>query len=552
MFRSDTVLPLVRGRHGRAARRRSARRLGWRARTALLVLAALLVGGAAVVVVRALVLGDDFVFDDFRSLLPGFEVASRTPNADPSAVAPLRISSSPAGATVRLDGATSGRTPVNALVAPGPHSLVVHHKDGIDDTRNISIGPEGTDVDVVMWRRAPKVVPVWPVFPGANLIDARFLEDGSLTLLVGLPINTTAINPLAVREVWRLDPSEGDASRLVLGGHSELRPPVLAVAPDGSKVAYVGPMAGSAVRSATAVRSQAVWLSAPVEAKPPTLLYAPVDRDSRITDLSWDPRGQRLIVVNQLAADPPRTQIVLLDTSATGTNGGETLITMPATIVPGSESWDLQGRWLAFLSRSKASGGATVASLGAIEARPAGSFRYIADLGSPQPISAAPGIAWDPVDTGRVVFAGPTADAAKSAGQLDLFASLRSVAKPLGLFVTSVAPSADTTPRRLGSTTGLSGPLWRSEGLGIIGVGRGDDSSLVFRSVDPSSGVARTLDVHLPSGTGRGSALAVRWDERHGRALMLTRGSASDTSASSPALKAWLVDFVADAATRKP
>jgi hypothetical protein len=552
MFRSGTVLPLARARHRGAARRGSARRLGWRARIALLALAALLFGGAAVVMVRANVLGDDFVFDDFSSLLPGFEVAARTPNADPSAVAPLRISSSPVGATVRVDGAIKGRTPVGVLVAPGPHLLGVHHQDGIDETRSMSIGPEGTNVDVVLWRRAPKVVPVLPVFPGANLIDARFLEDGSLTLLVGLPINTTAINPLAAREVWRLDPLEGDVSRLVLAGDSELRPPVVAVAPVGSKVAYVGPMAGSAVRSPTAVRKQAVWLSAPVEAKPPTLLYAPVERDSRITDLSWDPRGQRLIVVNQLADDPPRTRIVLIDTSATDTNVGETLITMPATLVPGTESWDSRGKWMAFLSRSRAPGGATVASLSAIETRPEGSFRYIADLGSPQRISAAPGIAWDPADTGRVVFVGPTADGAKSAGPLDLFAGLRSAAPPLGLFVTSVAPSADATPRRLGSTTGPSGPLWRSEGLGIIGVGRGDDSSLVFRSLDPNTGVARTLDVHLPSGTGRGSALAVRWDERHGRALVLTRGSTSDTSVSSQGLKAWLVDFVADTASRKP
>ena len=51
---------------------------------------------------------------------------------------------------------------------------------------------------------------------------------------------------------------------------------------------------------------------------------------------------------------------------------------------------------------------------------------------------------------------------------------------------------------------------------------------------------------------GRGSALAVRWDERHGRALVLTRGSTSDAAASSQTLKAWLVDFVADASPRKP
>src|SRR5215204_2614644 len=72
-----------------------------------------------------------------------------------------------------------------------------------------------------------------------------------------------------------------------------------------------------------------------------------------------------------------------------------------------------------------------------------------------------------------------------------------------------------SNPGRLGSTTGLSGPLWRSEGRGIIGVACGDDSP-VFRSVDASTTVAKDLNVRVPAETGRGSGLGVRWDERRG------------------------------------
>ena len=296
---------------------------------------------------------------------------------------------------------------------------------------------------------------------------------------------------------------------------------------------------------------QAVWVSAP-PGRPATLVYTPAERDARISDVTWDPQGRRLIVAKQLALDPPRTEIILLDRTEPQVSGAVTLITIPATVVPGSEIWDPRGRWMAFVSRSRTSGGATVVRPNTIEARPDGSFRYLADLGSPQLLRVAPGFAWDPADEGRAAFVAQNPDAAKSPGPLDLFASLRTTVPPLGLFVTRVAMAADPSPRRLGSSTGLSGPLWRSEGLGLLAVGRSDNGSLVFRSVDPNTGVVKSLDTHVPTGTGRGSALAIRWDEQRGRALVMTRGSTTDASPGSQALKAWLIDFLSEAAQRKP
>src|SRR5262249_24103666 len=243
----------------------------------------------------------------------------------------------------------------------------------------------------------------------------------------------------------------------------------------------------------------------------------------------------------QLAIDPPRTQIVLVQASAQASSTAETLIALPATVVPGTESWNRDGSWFAFLSRSKSASGTSVLSLSAIEARPEGSVRYIADLGSPQRSPAVPAVAWDPSDSGRVIYAAPIADAAPaSAGPLDLFASIRSEAPPTGLFATSIAAKT-ATPHRLGSATGLAGPVWRSEESVLFAVARREDGSLLFRSVDPTTGAAKNVDVNLPTNVGRGNALALRWDEAHARALVFTRGTTGNTSKSSQSLQAWLI-----------
>ena len=43
----------------------------------------------------------------------------------------------------------------------------------IDDVRAINVGDEGTDLSVQLWSRRPRVLTILPVFPGANLVDAR-------------------------------------------------------------------------------------------------------------------------------------------------------------------------------------------------------------------------------------------------------------------------------------------------------------------------------------------------------------------------------------------
>jgi hypothetical protein len=549
------VLPLVRSRRrrGGSGSRRTGRDRSGRIRLLLLaVLAALAVGGAGVAVAWFASSDESLAPDDLTLSIFGIDVWPRTQETNPEAIAPLHVGSSPSGATVRLDGVNKGRTPLDFSVTPGSHSIALHQGGTIDVLRAIDVSAEGTALDVHMWRRQPMVLPGLPVFPGANLVDARFLDDGSVALVVGLPINASAITPIATRELWLSDASVGGVSRVLVGGDAELRPSVLAVSPDGAQVAFVGLSVGTGARAAASTKAgQAVWIAANADSAAPRPLYAAVNRDSRITDLSWDPQSQRLVIIEQLAIDPPRTQIVLVKANAQASSVAETLITLPATVVPGTESWNRDGSWFAFLSRSKTVSGASVMSLSAIEAHPEGSVRYIADLGSPQRSPTAPAVAWDPSDNGRVIFAAPFADAAPaSTGPLDLFAGIRSAAPPTGLFATSIAAKTDT-PHRLGSATGLTRPVWRSEEPALLAVARRDDASLLFRSVDPTTGEAKNVDVNVPSNVGRGSGLAIRWDEAHARALVLTRGNTGDTPTSSQSLKAWLIDFVANAAGRK-
>jgi len=62
----------------------------------------------------------------------------------------------------------------------------------------------------------PPVLPVRPVYPGADLVDVRFLSDGRAALTVSLPSRTGSVEPPA-RELWQLDPGPGNTLLQVVG-----------------------------------------------------------------------------------------------------------------------------------------------------------------------------------------------------------------------------------------------------------------------------------------------------------------------------------------------
>ena len=88
---SGIVLPLAHSRHRALRRRRSSRTRGRRIRPLLPVLAVVLIGGVAFGL-WAYTTRDDFSSDDLSLLIVGLEFGSPTENADPRAVAPLRVS----------------------------------------------------------------------------------------------------------------------------------------------------------------------------------------------------------------------------------------------------------------------------------------------------------------------------------------------------------------------------------------------------------------------------------------------------------------------------
>jgi hypothetical protein len=174
-------------------------------------------------------------------------------------------------------------------------------------------------------------------------------------------------------------------------------------------------------------------------------------------------------------------------------------------------------------------------------------------------------VAWppaaEPTARDRLVFVGPAPAAASGNGGLfGIFGALRPPAPPSGLFTADLelgktSGLADAQPRRLGTAINNFGLVWRFP-MTLYGFARRDDGTLAMHSIDPISGAVHDLGVRLPAGTAQGTAgLSVRWDARHGYALLLAHAPNSGSSAASAGgdpLQAWLVSFVSASAQPGP
>jgi len=508
--------------------------------------------------------------------LPSTETVFGQP--DPAALAgsgsaAVRLDSAPSGAAVRIDGATRGKTPLDTWLSPGQHTLNLQHADALDDDQRLVVSETGAHLDVALWRRRPDVVPLRPVYPGALLVDARFLDDGRVALLVSLGAQRGA--PSASRELWQVDPTTGQLSRLTVPG---VNGPIstMVAAPDGEQVAYVTPGSSSAVTASLWPLNATTPAAPQKESQPESVWVAPLDgperprrifelpsaggpvvsgSPERVVDVVWTPDGSRLIAITRQTGPPARSRVFLLNVAAAGDVDTPPepaeLVLLPAEVLPGSAVPDPSGRWLALVTHAAAApGGNDVLNLCVQELQPGGTFRDLADLGSAaRPPGAAP-IAWAPGTDGspdRLVFVAPVPAAASGGGGMfgifGIFGSLRASAPPSGLFVANLQASGlqAVQPHRLGSSINTFGPVWRSEGV-LYGLARQDEGSLALRSIDPATGAVRDVGVRLPAGTGQGTGLAVRWDTSHGDALLL--GHPSNGGIDDASLQAWLVSFV--------
>ena len=101
------------------------------------------------------------------------------------------------------------RTPLDLRLSPGQHSLSLEHPDAFEEDRALQVAEDGAVFNVALWRRHPDVVPLRPVYPGASLVDARFLDDGQVALLVGLPAQPGASS--AQSRAVAIGPGDGPA-----------------------------------------------------------------------------------------------------------------------------------------------------------------------------------------------------------------------------------------------------------------------------------------------------------------------------------------------------
>jgi hypothetical protein len=487
---------------------------------------------------------------------------------------------------VLVDGHPVGTTPLDTAVQPGRHQVTLRRSGALEATRQLDVPAAGAALDVALWRTQPTAVKLRPAYPAAAIDDAQFLADGRVALVVLLPTSGGAVSSQApIRETWLLDPTSGRLDAFA----PSIRAAALAVSPDGASVAYLQqapPPPGQAGASAPAPvtgRLDEVWVASHGDRQPLRRVFQlpPPKRGSgygtppveQLTDLAWDPDGRHLVVATRIGdgASPSRARLLVLDTQDTGAPPRE-LITMPAEPVPGSYTWSADGSWVAFEARAdSAPAGRGLVTL--VAARVADDvaldFRYLADLGrtdstTAPPLPVAP-VAWEPataedVPGARLLYTAPVASASSAGGLLDLGGLLGfrpPAAPPSGLFVTTPA-APELTPddqRRVGSTTGLVGPIWLPPAVGpdagpVLALARTNDNGgqLALRTVDLASGRAQDTGSHLPAGVGSRSSPGVRWDALHGQALLLARATTSSggiatAPVSSPDLDVWLVQF---------
>jgi hypothetical protein len=497
--------------------------------------------------------------------------------------APVHIDTSPAGAQVRIDGSGAVKTPLDVRLEPGQHVLRLQHPDALDDERILQVADTGATLDVALWRKRPDVVAIRPVYPGASLLDARFLNDGQVALLVGLPSQSGTLTPK--RELWLLDPSTGRLARPDIAG-MDFTASIMVLAPGGDQVAYVTPGSSAAVTvtgwstaastgNATprTTQPESVWLASLDGSRPPRRIFdlpstspgAPATTidPERIVDLVWMPDGARLVAITRGAGPPLRSRVFLLNGSTAAdsqTADADELVLLPAEVLPDTTVTDPSGRWQALVTHTVASGGNNLVSLCVLELRPGGAFRDVADLSTGGVPVFAP-VAWPPAaapDAGdRLVFVGPAPAAASASGGLfGIFGVLRPSAPPSGLFMADLqlkkaSGLADAQPRRLGAAINNFGLVWRFDTT-LYGFARQDDGTFALHSIDPASGAVHDLGVRLPAGTAQGTTgLSVRWDARHGYALLLAHSPHGGTVAASAGggpLRAWLVSFVTTSA----
>jgi hypothetical protein len=470
------------------------------------------------------------------------------------------IDSNPSEAEIRVDGIRRGQTPTQVSLSTGTHSVVVRQAGAVEAVRTVEVPESGTTLSVELWRREPQVAPIRPVVPGSTLTDARVVLNGDVVLTTNFQAASTASPASEAPQTYRLEPATAKLVPVApaFGAASEIT--AVSLAPDGRAVA-------TAFNSTPLTNS--LWPASPPSQQAPgnrptarvtvsgvdgTGTHAVLDvaripntpgtEGERITGLIWATDSTRLVAVSRVPGTPARARIFLIDPAAEMAGDSTELALLPAEVLASSATVDPSGHWLAFLAQTTKSANTNL-SLCVVELRAGGVFRDIAEAGLPASLPAVAPLAWAPSeaasDSARLAYTAPVTGVASSAatGLLDIFGTLRPAAAPAGLFVVDLGVDGSAAqPRRIGTVTGLSAPVWRDSAT-IYGFVRLDDGALGLQSVDVEKGSASDTGARIKSGVVQGTGLAARWDVAHGRAALLTQ-----QKPPAAGLQAWLVSFL--------
>ncbi len=407
----------------------------------------------------------------------------------------LEISSTPADATVEVDGRKRGQTPLTLALAAHDHTIVLHRAGYADAPYDVSLTTGvTTTLHADLWLRSPHLQRLRPALPGASIHHADFLADGRVILVLSLP-------PSDERQAWVV----AGSSQIDRLGPANVQGS-LAVSPDAQQVAYLARSDKAGVTS----RLDEVWIAAAQGDKRERRYSLPATASGEsLVDVAWSGHGAGLLLISRqgLNGGGVRTVLRWLDV---GSGEVRDLVNLPSEVVAGSFLWSPSGKWTAFLAQA-----GSLSSLCLLEIE-TGRLRYLADVqaSDTHPLPAPP-LAWSP-NGDAILYAASAQESAKQSGWL-----LGAKPKP-ALFLGSLA---DPVGQRLGDVEGYF-PVWRSDGSLLAFTGTGGKGALTLRAIS-AAGTARDVgEVQLDAAT-----YAVRWDAVRAQALLAVRprGSWSTT-----------------------
>jgi len=255
----------------------------------------------------------------------------------------LQVASIPSGAIVEIDERELDRTPTYLAVSAGPHRVRLHSPGYASATYDIVVSHgEPLALTAELWLQTPRTEQVRSPLPGATIVNAGFLSNGEIALLLSLPSSTE-------RQLWvvqrnelpeRIGPARADGP--------------LAVSPDGGLVAYLAPGQGS---RSVGGRLEELWITSRTGGQGRQHWVLPSARDQSLVDLTWAPDGHHLLAVSRQQNAVGGTQSRLLWFAIDRAEPKELLV-LPGEIVPGSYEWGPGGGHLAFHTLGRGRGAA--------------------------------------------------------------------------------------------------------------------------------------------------------------------------------------------------